>query len=163
MWSNATTSFNEKIQEYSRTFKARLVLADASTIDISTLTYTNGITGADTCTLGGAVSSMITGTIVGDFGKSLKGQEVTLQIGLEVTSEQFEYIPMGIYKITSSPALDGGGVSFTAYDAMYYKYSTAYTPTSGLGETITETTTDEEGNEVYFDKVGMITDILEKP
>lgn len=128
MYQDVTSSFEEKVNNVSRTFFTKLVFSDTEVIDSGMRNYKlsqQANSGTDTIELGGTVSAQID---VEAFSTefSVISREFQLYLGIE-TDSAVEYIPIGIYmpqKPTYSQ--DKSIVTFTAYDRMVSRFERPY-------------------------------------
>lgn len=128
MYQDVTSSFEEKVNNVSRTFFTKLVFSDTEVIDSGMRNYKlsqQANSGTDTIELGGTVSAQID---VEAFSTefSVISREFQLYLGIE-TDSVVEYIPIGIYmpqKPTYSQ--DKSIVTFTAYDRMVSRFERPY-------------------------------------
>lgn len=95
-----TTAFNTRLQEDSRTFKARF-LNNGSVLDvgIKNITINKGACG-ETFSVGSVYSSYIE-VALDECDEALENKELQLQIGLLLDDGSVEYLTMGYYTVTT--------------------------------------------------------------
>ena len=116
MYTNTSESFNNLITRSGRTFRARILLGDNVLEGLSSIKTSSGSNNGEALTLGSTISQMVEITM-DTPDVSLAGQEFELQIGLKLSEDNYEYIPMGLFtpeKLVNKQKK----TSFTGYDRM---------------------------------------------
>lgn len=113
----ASENYESLINGYSRHFQARLK-KDGETVNAEIKQHTvrkYSSTGED-ITIGSAFASSVEISCITE--SALKDSEVTLETGLEISSGEYEYIPDGVYTITSQ-GKNEEITTLVGYDKMY--------------------------------------------
>ena len=120
-------NYETVINGYSRHFQARLLkngeIVNAEIKKHSVRKYSS--TGEDISIGCAFASSAEISCIAASSLSSLKDSEITLETGLEITSGEYEYVPDGVYTITSEKT-KGEITTLVGYDRMYTKGNTTF-------------------------------------
>lgn len=120
-------NYETVINGYSRHFQARLLkngeIVNAEIKKHSVRKYSS--TGEDISIGCAFASSAEISCIAASSLSSLKDSEITLETGLEITSGEYEYVPDGVYTITSEKT-KGEITTLIGYDRMYVKGNTTF-------------------------------------
>lgn len=124
MYKNTSTEFNNIIAEAGRTFKARLIHGADIISDIHSMTLTQAVNSTDDISIGGGIAAYIEASIA-NTDIQLENVEYEMQIGLRLSSGEYEYVPMGFYT-PQKPSIGAEVTKFTAYGRLYSKLSGTY-------------------------------------
>lgn len=120
-------NYETVINGYSRHFQARLLkngeIVNAEIKKHSVRKYSS--TGEDISIGCAFASSAEISCIAASSLSSLKDSEITLETGLEITSGEYEYVPDGVYTITSQKT-KGEITTLIGYDKMYVSGSKTF-------------------------------------
>lgn len=116
MYKNVSDEFKNIIVDSGRTFKAKLVNGVEEITDIRSISLYQAENGDDNVGIGGGIASYIECTI-GNTNLSLENVEYDLYIGLKISGEIYEYIPIGKFT-PKKPTIKSEVTSFIAYDRM---------------------------------------------
>ena len=120
-------NYETVINAYSRHFQARLLkdgeIVNAEIKKHSVRKYSS--TGEDISIGCAFASSAEISCIAASSLSSLKDSEITLETGLEITSGEYEYVPDGVYTITSQKT-KGEITTLIGYDKMYVSGSKTF-------------------------------------
>lgn len=124
MYARTSESFNSVINNYSRTFKAKIVVDDTEITDgIHSIKWIGGSSSEDVLTLGSTVATRVEIEMVPP-SFFVENKEIKVLIGLQL-SDNVEYVPMGLFTV-EQPEKTKDKIKFTAHDRMISKGEKAY-------------------------------------
>lgn len=124
MYARTSESFNSVINNYSRTFKAKIVVDDTEITDgIHSIKWIGGSSSEDVLTLGSTVATRVEIEMVPP-SFFVENKEIKVLIGLQL-SDNVEYVPMGLFTV-ENPEKTKDKIKFTAHDRMISKGEKAY-------------------------------------
>lgn len=124
MYENTSEQFNNIIEEPGRTFKARLINGTDIISDVRSVSITQSCNNEEKIGLGGGVSAYID-VVISNTSFSLENVEYELQIGLKISDEEYEYVPMGLFT-PKNPIIGSEVTRFVAYGRLYSSLSKGY-------------------------------------
>lgn len=124
MYENTSEQFNNIIEEPGRTFKARLINGTDIISDVRSVSITQSCNNEEKIGLGGGVSAYID-VVISNTSFSLENVEYELQIGLKISGEEYEYVPMGLFT-PKNPIIGSEVTRFVAYGRLYSSLSKGY-------------------------------------
>ena len=124
MYENTSEQFNNIIEEPGRTFKARLINGTDIISDVRSVSITQSCNNEEKIGLGGGVSAYID-VVISNISFSLENVEYELQIGLKISGEEYEYVPMGLFT-PKNPIIGSEVTRFVAYGRLYSSLSKGY-------------------------------------
>lgn len=116
MYKNVSQEFSAIITDSGRSFKAKLVNGADEITDVRSLTLYQAENGSDNIGIGGGVAGYIDCTI-GNTELPLENVEYDLYLGLKVSEDIYEYVPIGKFT-PKKPTIKSEITVFTAYDRM---------------------------------------------
>ena len=124
MYTGTSENYESVINGYSRHFQARIKkgggIVNAEIKKHTARKYSS--TGED-LSIGCAFASSVEISCITE--SSLKDSEIVLETGLEITSGEYEYVPDGVYTITSQKT-KGEITTLIGYDKMYVSGSKTF-------------------------------------
>lgn len=116
MYKNVSQEFGNIIADSGRTFKAKMVNGANEITDVRSFTLYQAENGSDNIGIGGGIAGYIDCTI-GNTDLPLENVEYDLYIGLKISGDIYEYVPVGKF-IPKKPVIKSEVTTFTAYDRM---------------------------------------------
>lgn len=132
---SASTNYNSALAAYSRTFKASIQV-DGTEIDgdIQTVDVYRG-TGSESLLFGATFAPYFTAKIA-NLNTTLYDAEVTLRVGVKVSSGSYEYITIGKYHI-SDISIEKDVSTIKGIGTAFWKLQGKNIPTTGSNKPIT--------------------------
>lgn len=124
-----TQDYKKAIQQDTRHFKTKLYI-DGIELCLKSLKLTSAVNSSDTISLGDAVSAYIEAVIINP-SILLLGKELNPQIGLRVQDGTYEYVSLGIFKVTEATK-DGKNIKIKASDRMALTEKGFFTSKTGI-------------------------------